>query len=88
MRGSNHFFLLNFIKIFVFLTDGECELPKDFIMELHTEQAARRFTVTGILLDKGKGCFDFSLKPFCQKIYRTSELTGDDIVRAIVSERV
>ena len=72
----------------VFLTDGECELPKDFITELHTEQAARRFTVTGILLDKGKDCFDFSLKPFCQKIYRTSELTGDDIVRAIVSERV
>ena len=29
---------------------------------------------------KGKDCFDFSLQPFCQKIYRTSELTGDDVV--------
>ena len=72
----------------VFLTDGECELPEEFTAELLAEQAARRFTVTGILLDKGKDCFDFSLKPFCQKIYRTSELTGDDIVRAVVSERV
>lgn len=72
----------------VFLTDGECELSEEYTAELLAEQAARRFTVTGILLDKGKDCFDFSLKPFCQKIYRTSELTDDDIVRAIVSERV
>ena len=72
----------------VFLTDGECALSKQFLTELHTEQAARRFTVTGILMDKGKDCFDFSLQPFCQKIYRTSELTGDDVVRAVVSERV
>ena len=72
----------------VFLTDGECELPEEFHAELQAEQAARRFTVTGILLDKGKDCFDFSLKAFCQKIYRTSELTGDDIVRALVSDRV
>lgn len=72
----------------LFLTDGECSLSEQFLAELHTEQAARRFTVTGILMDKGKDCFDFSLQPFCQKIYRTSELTGDDAVRAVVSERV
>ena len=70
----------------VFLTDGECALSEQFLAELHTEQAARRFTVTGILMDKGKDCFDFSLQPFCQKIYRTSELTGDDV--AVVSKRV
>lgn len=72
----------------VFLTDGECALSEDFRAQLSAGQAAHRFTVTGILLDKGKACFDFSLKAFCQKIYRTSELTGDDIVRAVVSERV
>lgn len=72
----------------VFLTDGECALSEQFLAELHTEQTARRFTVTGILMDKGKDCFDFSLQHFCQKIYRTSELTGDDVVRAVVSERV
>ncbi len=72
----------------VFLTDGECKLSEDFAAELRAEQAARHFSVTGILLDKGKACFDFSMQAFCQKIYRTSELTGDDIVRSIVSERV
>ena len=72
----------------VFLTDGECELPEEFAAELAAEQAVRHFSVTGILLDKGKDCFDFSLKSFCQKIYRTSDLTGDDIVRSLVGDRV
>ena len=28
---------------------------------------------------------DFSLKTFCQNIYRTSELTGEAIVRELVN---
>jgi hypothetical protein len=55
---------------------------------LRQRQSEQHFTVTGILLDQDTACMDFSLKSFCQNIYRTSELTGDDIVRAIVSERV
>ena len=31
---------------------------------------------------------DFSLKPFCQVIYRTSELVGDEIVQKLVDQRV
>ncbi len=72
----------------VFLTDGECALPKAFVEHLHQEQAQRQFKVTGILLDKGQGGMDFSLKPFCQNIYRTSELMGDEIVRELVSQRI
>jgi len=34
----------------VFLTDGLCELPEDYLAKLHKEQAARKFTVTGFLL--------------------------------------
>ena len=56
--------------------------------QLHQEQAARRFTVTGVLLDKGSPGMDFSLKEFCQDIYRTSQLLGDDIVRELVTKRV
>ena len=44
--------------------------------------------VTGILLDAGNPGMDFSLTPFCQKIYRTSELAGDEIVRGLVSQRM
>ena len=72
----------------VFLTDGLCELPEDYLETLHKEQAARKFTVTGILLDAGNPGMEFSLTPFCQKIYRTSELAGDEIVRGLVSQRV
>lgn len=61
----------------VFITDGECVLPPEFISRLQEEQVRRRFTITGILLDQGNEGMDFSLKAFCQNIYRTSELTGD-----------
>ena len=72
----------------VFLTDGLCELPEDYLATLHKEQAARKFTVTGILLDEGSPGMEFSLTPFCQKIYRTSEFTGDGIVRDMISYRI
>ena len=72
----------------VFLTDGLCELPEDYLTKLHKEQVARKFTMTGILLDAGSPGMEFSLTPFCQKIYRTSELDGDEIVRGLVSQRV
>ena len=69
----------------VFITDGECELSQDFIDELHRQQAQHHFTVTGILLDTDCTYMDFSLKSFCQNIYRTSEMVGEEIVRQIVS---
>ena len=72
----------------VLITDGECELPEEYRKELQGEQAAHRFTVTGVLLDKGSPGMAFSLKAFCQNIYRTSELLGDDIVRELVTKRV
>ena len=72
----------------VFITDGECELPQEYLDELKQEQTAHRFKVTGILLDKDEPDMDFSLKAFCQDIYRTSQLLGDDIVRELVAKRV
>lgn len=72
----------------VFITDGECELPQEYLEEFRQEQVARHFTVTGVLLDKDSPGMDFSLKVFCQDIYRTRQLLGDDIVRSIVSQRV
>ena len=72
----------------VFITDGECALSQKYLEQLHQAQAARRFTVTGVLLDKEEPGMDFSLKAFCQDIYRTSQLLGDDIVRELVTKRV
>ena len=67
----------------VFITDGECELTDIYVEYLHQKQSERRFTVTGVLLDKGKPGMEFSLKSF----YRTSELLGDEIVRELVNKR-
>lgn len=72
----------------VFITDGQCRMPEDFLEELRKEQAERRFTITGVLLDSDSPGMDFSLKDFCQNIYRTSELAGEDIVRELVGKRV
>ena len=69
----------------VFITDGECVLTQEYISKLQEKQPARRFTITGILLDQGNEGMDFSLKTFCQNIYRTSELTGEAIVRELVN---
>ena len=72
----------------VFVTDGACAMPQDMLDKLRKEQLERRFTITGILLDQGTAGMEFSLQPFCQKIYRTSELAGDEIVQRLVADRV
>ena len=72
----------------IFITDGKCAIPGAFCEELFKAQAERRFTVTGILLDSNAPGMDFSLKAFCQNVYRTSELVGDEIVRELVQKRV
>lgn len=72
----------------VFITDGECALPEDHLEILRGEKAAHHFTITGVLLDKDCPDMGFSLHPFCQNIYHTSELTDDDIVRELVSKRI
>lgn len=72
----------------VFITDGYCELPESFAEAFYVKQQELCFSVTGILLDTDIGSGDFSLQPFCDKIYRTSEMFRDDIVQELVSQRV
>lgn len=72
----------------VFVTDGQCAMPEHFLEDLRQEQAERRFTITGVLLDCGSPGMEFSLKEFCQNIYRTSQLAGKNIVRELVSQRI
>jgi hypothetical protein len=44
--------------------------------------------VTGVLMDQLSPGMAFSLKPFCNEIYRISELGGDSIADALISIRV
>ena len=70
----------------VFLTDGLCALPDSYLEKLREDQRQLRFSITGILLDTGDPAMTFSLAPFCQTIYRTSQLLGDEIVREVIGQ--
>ena len=72
----------------VFVTDGECVLPDSFLEKLKAEQSARGFQITGILLDQEDAGFEFSLREFCTNVYRTSQLSRDQIAEQLVVSRV
>ena len=72
----------------VFITDGECALSEEYLEVLHREQAERKFKVTGALLDTKEVVSGFSLEPFCQQIYRTSQFVGNEIVQNIIFQRI
>lgn len=72
----------------VFVTDGACALPSEFLTQLKEEQAARGFQITGILLDQASAGFSFSLQKFCSNVYRTSGLTREQIAEQLVCARV
>lgn len=69
----------------VFITDGECAMSEEYVEQLRIAQQIHRFTITGILLDAGFSGMEFSLKDFCQDIFRTSELMGDEIVKQLLN---
>ena len=70
----------------VFITDGNCNISKEFEDKFKEMQSSHKFTVTGILLDMGEND-EFSLTKFCKKIYRTSEMCKDDIAFDIMKDR-
>ena len=70
----------------VFITDGECTLSEEYLLQLQQEQAERKFKVTGVLLDTHETITDFSLEPFCQSIFCTSQLVSEHIMQNIVGQ--
>ncbi len=71
----------------VFITDGVCKLPNDFIPVIRNFKEETGMKLTGILLDKGDS-FEFSLSEFADVIYRTSELLEDSIVKNLIDDRL
>ena len=71
----------------LFITDGKCQLPDGFQKMLFQKQEEYRFTVTGVLLDKAAPGLDFSLQPFCNELYRTSQLTEEHIAASLLANR-
>jgi len=71
----------------VFVTDGACTLPEDFLLHLNTQQVRRNFHITGVLLDQDAVGLSFSLEPFCTEILRTSQLTQESIAQRLLEQR-
>ena len=71
----------------VIITDGQCEVSDKFSEKFREEKLKNRVTVTGVLLDKLSSCGD-SLVPFCDKIYRTSKLSEDEIALDILEKKL
>ena len=72
----------------VFITDGECSMPEEFVTLLKKKQADLSFTITGILMDQDSPGMEFSLKPFCNEVMRVSELGGDKLADRLLSDRI
>ena len=72
----------------VFITDGECSMPDEFVTQLKQKQADLSFAITGVLMDQDSPGMEFSLKPFCNEVFRISELGGDKIAERLLSDRI
>jgi len=72
----------------VFITDGECQMPEEFVAALGQKQAELSFTITGVLMDQDSPGMEFSLKPFCNEVFLVSELGGEKIADALLSSRI
>ena len=56
---------------------------EEFLERFDEFKADTGARLTGILLDRGE-CFEFSLRRFADKVYRTSELEEDEIVERTI----
>jgi len=72
----------------VFLTDGECAVSDEFADSFRGKSRQLKFDVTGIIIDADKPGMTFSLEPFCKKVYRLSEMTGDNVASDIITSFV
>ncbi len=68
----------------VFLTDGECAVGEDFTVWIQEKRKELHFTVKAILMDAGSPGQSFSLTPFCEKIYRLSEMSCNDAAAGVI----
>jgi uncharacterized protein with von Willebrand factor type A (vWA) domain len=68
----------------VFLTDGECAIGEDFSDRFQEKRKQLNFTVKGIVMDAGSPGLTFSLTPFCEKIYRLSEMSCNDVAAGVI----
>ena len=70
----------------VFITDGHANVSDFVIEKLEKLKKTKKCKVVGILLDKGGRSYvsDKVIKQFCDKVYKTSEMTEEDIAKNLI----
>jgi uncharacterized protein with von Willebrand factor type A (vWA) domain len=71
----------------IFVTDGHAWIDENVLKKFNEIKSKKNCKCVGILLDKGgQGhVSDTTIKRFCDKIYRTSELSSDKIAEEVMS---
>ncbi len=70
----------------VFVTDGHAKIDADIMRRFKEGKKKRNTKCIGILLDKGGSGYvsDATINKFCDRIYRTSELTSDNVAKNVM----
>jgi len=68
----------------LFLTDGDCSIDKKFTDDFKEKRTALNFSVNGIVLDKGTHGSTLSMNDICDRVYRLSEMTKDDLSEELI----
>ena len=68
----------------VFITDGECKISEEFAKRFTEFRESHMLTVTGILVDNSDSNCGDCIKPFCNRIYRTSTTDVNDIAEDLL----
>ncbi len=71
----------------IFITDGHATIASDVLEKFNEAKRKKECKCVGILLDKGGygHVSDATIKKFCDVIYRTSELSSDEIAVKVMS---
>ena len=72
----------------IFITDGESRISNQFADSFYEQKLTKLFTVQGILLNKDDPNAGNSLIPFCDSIYKASDLGFDEIAERIITSKV
>lgn len=70
----------------VFITDGHAEVSDSVIERLEKVKKTKKSKIVGVLLDRGgRGYVSHkTIKRFCDKVYKTSDLTEEEIAKNLL----
>jgi uncharacterized protein with von Willebrand factor type A (vWA) domain len=70
----------------LFLTDGECDVDQEYADLFKEKRTALNFTANAIILDKDVPGSASSLDKLCDRVYRLSGMTADEVAEGLISK--